>query len=44
VPLAAADAVAGQHADGGAVDLDGQRDEGHGLRRQAFARHGAKEE
>jgi hypothetical protein len=44
VALAAADAVAGEHADGHAVELDGQRDEGHGLRRQLGARHGAEQE
>ena len=39
VALAAADAVAGQHADGRVVDLDGQCDEGHRLGRQLAALH-----
>ena len=41
VALAAADAVAGQHADGCVVDLDGQGDESHRLGRQLAARHRA---
>jgi hypothetical protein len=44
VALAASDAVAGEHANRHAVDLDGQRDEGHCLGRQLRAGHRAKQE
>ena len=40
-PVAAADAVHAEHADGAAVHLDRQRDEGDRFLRQPFARDGA---
>ena len=44
LPVAHADAVAGQHPDGAALHLDRQRDEGHRFGWQTAARHRAKQE
>ena len=44
MPLAAADAVAAEHAYHGAVDRDRERNEGYGLRRQLGAARSTKQE